>query len=124
VASLNCQNGVRNIELQMLSLARENDVDGLHLQETEIADSSADLFSLPDFEVFAEKGKDNVCVLTLVKKNIFDSVTQLEPSSRDRWEIRLKVERNGCQPTVLVNFYSEWLNGELVAKQGGIEQII
>jgi exonuclease III len=124
VASLNCQNGVRNIELQMLALARENDVDVLHLQETEIPDSSADLFSLPDFEVFAEKGKDNVRVLTLVKKNIFDSVTQLEPSSRDRREIWLKVERNGCQPTVLVNFYSEWLNGNLVAKQGRIEQMV
>jgi hypothetical protein len=96
VASLNCQNGLRNIELQMLALARENDVDVLHLQETEISDSRADLFSLPDFEVFAEKGKDNVRVLTLVKKNIFDSVTQLQPSSRDRQEIWLKVERNGC----------------------------
>jgi exonuclease III len=92
----------------MLALARENDVDVLHLQETEIPDSSADFFSLPDFEVFAEKGKDNERVLTLVKKNIFDSVTQLEPPSRDRREIWLKVERNGCQPTVLVNFYSEW----------------
>jgi exonuclease III len=118
VASLNCQNGLRNIELQMLPLARENDVDVLLLQETEIPDSSADLFSLPDFEVFAEKGKDNVGVLNLVKKNIFDSVTQLEPSSRDRREIWLKEARNICQPTVLVNFYSEWLNGDLVAKQG------
>jgi endonuclease/exonuclease/phosphatase family metal-dependent hydrolase len=124
VASLNCQNGVTNIELQMLALARENDVDVLYLQETEIPDSSADLFSLPAFEVFAEKGKDNVRVLTLVKKNIFDSVTQLEPSSRDRWEICLKVERNCCQPTVLVNFYCEWLNGNLVAKQGRIEQMV
>ena len=59
-----------------------------------------------------------------MKKNIFDSVTQLEPSSRDRREIWLKVERNGCQPTVLVNFYSEWLNGDLVAKQGRIEQMV
>jgi exonuclease III len=96
VASLNCQNGVINIELQMLALARENNMDVLHLQETKIPNSSAGLFSLPDFEAFAEKGKDNVRDLTLVKKNIFDSVTQLEPTSRDRREIWLKVERNGC----------------------------
>jgi exonuclease III len=107
----------------VLDLARENCLDVLHLQETEIPDSSADLFSLPDFEVFAEKGKDNVRVLTLVKKNIFDSVTQLEPSSQERREIWLKLKRNGCQPTVLVNFYSKWLNGNLVAKQGQIEQV-
>jgi endonuclease/exonuclease/phosphatase family metal-dependent hydrolase len=58
-----------------------------------------------------------------VKKNFFDSVTQLEPSDRDRREIWLKVEINSCRPTVLVNFYSKWLNGNLVAEQGRIEQM-
>jgi exonuclease III len=114
-------------ETQMLALARDEDLDVILLQETELRHFYASIFSIPGYDIFAEEGQEKVRVMTSVQRGSFDSVTRLEygsPNSTKRQEVALSLEQKGSRPITIINYYSEWLQEDLKTKQNKLQNMI
>lgn len=81
-------------------------IDIMFLQEIDILDFSPATLSLPGFSVFVDKGlKKRTCIL--VRKNIFENITQIYPCSVLP-QVWLQVTENSGRKTMLTNIYREW----------------